>query len=248
MEDALTKTLAIGRPISYSLPTNEYRKRQLAIKQSLIDEAVSWPGDTEEGKFIFTEVWSGYGYSVKFGKYGKEYYRINRRNVNDMMPAVFKDGNRMTFDASFRAIFRLVEEQYRCHNYDTIITLACIFVREAFLVDHKPVGDKYRYAPPCDAVGYLQETIGKHKDVPIEVFLHYIDAIAWQEDVKYNTLGKSVTSDIGMTNNMLTYAHFCACLLGRASWAEMLNKYSMGVSPLRKADIASVFPELDITY
>ena len=93
MEDALTKTLAIGRPISYSLPTNEYRKRQLAIKQSLIDEAVSWPGDTEEGKFIFTEVWSGYGYSVKFGKYGKEYYRINRRNVNDMMPAVFKDGN-----------------------------------------------------------------------------------------------------------------------------------------------------------
>lgn len=213
MEEALSRALAIGRPISYSPPTNKYRQRQLAIKQSLINEAVSWPGDQEEGKFIFTEVWSGYGYSVKFGKYGKEYYRTIRRNVNDMMPAVFKDGEMVTFDASFRAIFRLVEEQYRCHNYDTIITLACIFVREAFLVDHKRVGSTYRYYPPCEAVEYLQSTIGKHKDVPIEAFLHYIDAIAWQEDVKYHTLGYTVNKDNGRTNNMLTYANFCACLL-----------------------------------
>ena len=85
--------------------------------------------------------------------------------------------------------------------------------------------------PPIEATSFLQETIGKHYEIPIEVFLHYIDAIAWQEDVKYYTLGRGVNTDIGRTNNLLTYAHFCACLLKRAHWAEMLNRYSMGVSP-----------------
>lgn len=80
------------------------------------------------------------------------------------------------------------------------------------------------------------------------MFLHYIDAIAWQEDVKYYTLGRGVNTDIGRTNNLLTYAHFCACLLKRAHWADMLNRYSMGVSPLPKANIPEAFPELNAGY
>lgn len=247
-KDTLLKSLAINHPVSHLPHKSQYRQRQLQIKQSLVNEAISWPGEKEEGKYIFTKVWENDGYSIQFGKYGKEYYRERKRNVNDMVPRIFKDGSEIFFDASFRAVFKLVEEQHRRNNDDVILTLACLFVRDAFLVDHKQIGDKFRYIPPAEAVSFLQETIGLHYEVPVEVFLHYIDAIAWQEDVKYYTLGYNQKEDIGRTNNLLTYARFCACLLKRASWAEMLNRYSMGVSPLPKSDIHTVFPELNTKY
>lgn len=247
-KDTLLRALAINHPLSYQPHTSQHRQRQLQIKQSLVDEAISWPGEKEEGKYIFTKVWENDGYSIQFGKYGKEYYREHRRNVNDMVPRIFKDGSEIVFDASFRAVFRLVEEQYHRNNDDVILTLACLFVRDAFLVDHKQTGDKFRYTPPAEAISFLQSAIGLHYGIPVEVFLHYIDAIAWQEDVKYYTLGYNQKEDIGRTNNLLTYARFCACLLKRASWAEMLNRYSMGVSPLPKGDIHTVFPELNTKY
>lgn len=165
-----------------------------------------------------------------------------------MVPRIFQDGKEQELDASFRAVFKPIEKQFDCNNNDIIVTLACLFIRNAFLIDHKEAGDKFRYAPPIEATSFLQETIGKHYEIPIEVFLHYIDAIAWQEDVKYYTLGRGVNTDIGRTNNLLTYAHFCACLLKRAHWADMLNRYSMGVSPLPKANIPEAFPELNAGY
>ena len=248
MKSELLKSLAINRPISYTPQNGEYRKHQLHVKESLIKEAISWPDDKEKDKYIYTNVWENDGYSIQFGKYGKEYYRVNRQNVNDMVPRIFQEGEEQELDASFRAVFKLIEKQFDCNNNDVIVTLACLFIRNAFLIDHKEAGDKFRYAPPIEATSFLQETIGKHYEIPIEVFLHYIDAIAWQEDVKYYTLGRGVNTDIGRTNNLLTYAHFCACLLKRAHWADMLNRYSMGVSPLPKANITEAFPELNAGY
>ena len=90
--------------------------------------------------------------------------------------------------------------------------------------------------------------MGEYAGIPIEAFLVYVDAIAWQEDVKYTTLGKPLRSDIGRKNNMLTYARFIACLLGRSSYAEMLNKFSMGVSALPKSEIMLAYPELKTSY
>ena len=123
-----------------------------------------------------------------------------------------------------------------------------MFVRNAFLVDHIHTEQGYRYIIPNAALEYLKEQVNTHADIPIEPFLMYVDAIAWQEDVKYTTLGKKITSDIGRKNNMLTYARFIACLLGRSSYAEMLNKFSMGVSALPKNEISTTFPELQTNY
>lgn len=247
MEQRVLDALAINRTISYS-KSGEYRARQLQIKQELINEAVSWPGDPIEGQFIFTKVWENGNFSVQFGKYGKEYYRTERRNINDMFPAVFENGEINEFDASFRAIFRLVENLYINHDNEAILVLACLFIRNAFLVDHERINGNFRYNPPQVAIDFLEQRIGSHHGVPMSAFMQYIDAIAWQEDVKYTTLGKKITNDVGRTNNMLTYARFCACLLGRSSYAEMLNKYSMGVSALPKNEIAQTFPELKTSY
>lgn len=248
MEQRVLDALAINRTISYS-KSGEYRARQLQIKKQLIDEAIDWPGNPIEGKYIYTKVWECGSFSVQFGKYGKEYYRTERRNINDMFPAVFENDKKREFDASFEVIFKLIEHLHFSGNNDSIIVLGCLFIRNAFLVDHEVIKDAtIIYNPPQKAVDYLENSIGEYLGVPINAFLHYVDAIAWQEDVKYTTLGSKLSQDIGRTNNMLTYANFCACLLGRSSFAKMLQNYKYGVSPLKKSIIPSIFPELKTTY
>lgn len=246
-EQAL-EAIAINRSIA-PIRNGQYRKAELTMKQALIDEAKSYPGTTPKGNFIYTKIWEDGDYSVQFGKYGKEYYREgDKRNVNDMAPTIFQNDEICEYDASFRAIFRLSENLKNDGDTNSLLILGCLFVRNAFLVDHHKTENGYRYVIPQAALEYLKENIGDHAGIPIEAFLMYVDAIAWQEDVKYTTLGKSITSDVGRKNNMLTYARFIACLLGRSSYAEMLNKFSMGVSNLPKNEIASTYPELQTSY
>jgi hypothetical protein len=246
-EQALA-SLAINRPIAHS-NNAKYRNAEISMKQALIDEAVSYPGTTPRNNLTYTQIWSNGVFAVKFGKYGKEYYREGeKRNVNDMAPTIFQNNEVCDYDASFRAIFRLCENLKNNGDRESLLLLGCLFVRNAFLVDHVSTKQGYRYVIPEYALSYLNEHVHTHADIPIEPFLMYVDAIAWQEDVKYTTLGKPITSDIGRKNNMLTYARFVACLLERSSFAEMLNKFSMGVSPLPKTEIEVAFPELKTTY
>ena len=241
------ESMAINRPIAHSRNAR-YRDAEINMKEALISEAISYPGTTPRDNMTFTEVWSEGDYSVKFGKYGKEYYRVDKQNINDMAPTIFYKGEICEYDASFRAIFRLCENLKNNGDENSLLLLGCLFVRNAFLVDHVSTDEGYRYVIPNPAIEYLKENVNAHADIPIEVFLMYVDAIAWQEDVKYITLGKPITSDVGRKNNMLTYARFIACLLGRSSFAEMLNKFSMGVSPLPKTEIEIAYPELNTTY
>ena len=239
-------SVAINRPIAHS-GNKTYRTAELKMKQALIDEAKSYPGSTE--KLIYTQIWGNDEYAVKFGKFGKEYFREGKKqNINDMAPTIFKNNEVCEYDASFRAIFRLLENLKNDGDESSVLILGCIFVRNAFLVDHKQTDKGYRYKIPEAALEYLKENVGEHAGIPIDVFLMYVDAIACQEDVKYTTLGKAITSDVGRKNNLLTYARFAACLLGRSSYAEMLNRFSMGVSNLPKKEIAQTFPELKTTY
>ena len=242
------RSIAINRPISHSR-NSQYRNAEIEMKRSLIEEAIHYPGTTPQGNLIYTPVWENGDYSVKFGKFGKEYYREGvKRNINDMAPTIFKNDVVCEYDASFRAIFRLSEDLKNKGDEESLLILGCLFVRNAFLVDHTKTANGFRYVIPQPALDYLNEHVGTHSDIPIDAFLMYVDAIAWQEDVKYTTLGKPITSDVGRKNNMLTYARFVACLLGRSSYAEMLNKFSMGVSALPKNEIETAFPELKTTY
>ncbi len=240
-------SVAINRSIAHS-GNKTYRTAELEMKQALIDEAKSYPGSTERGTFIYTQIWGNDEYAVKFGKFGKEYYREEKRNINDMAPTIFRNNEVCEYDASFRAIFRLLENLKNDGDDKSVLILGCLFVRNAFMVDHKHTEEGYRYEIPHAALDYLKDNVGEHAGIPIDAFLMYVDAIAWQEDVKYTTLGKKITSDVGRKNNMLTYARFAACLLGRSSYAEMLNKFSMGVSNLPKNEIATTYPELKTSY
>ena len=243
-EEAI-ESIAINRSI------DENNARELMIKVALINEAVLYPGDPSKGNLIYTEIWKSGEYSVKFGKYGKEYDRPgNKKNPYDMVPKIFKNDEICKLNPSFKAIFLLSEKLKQENDDKSLLILACLFIRNAFLIDHVQNSEGYyRYKIPTIALNYLIQNVGSHENIPIEAFLMYVDAIGWQEDVKYvKSRGVSPNSDIGRKNNMLTYVHFIACLLGRISFADMLAKFNFGVSPLDKKKIAETFPELKTSY
>ena len=79
-------------------------------KEALVNEAISWAGNTQKGKLIYHDLWesSNKRFKVSLGKYGKEYY-LNTvqwkngnkgNNPNDMKPTVYIDGNEYIFDGS----------------------------------------------------------------------------------------------------------------------------------------------------
>lgn len=45
-------------------------------KEALVNEAISWAGNTQKGKLIYHDLWesSNKRFKVSLGKYGKEYY------------------------------------------------------------------------------------------------------------------------------------------------------------------------------
>lgn len=121
--------------------------------------------------------------------------------------------------------------------------------RNAFLVDHINANDHFTYVPPTEAILYLQNNLPPIEGIEIETYLHYLDAIAWNEDTKYYTLGYDIHSGIGRKNNMLTYAHIIAVLLGKASLAKLCSSFSrppIGVSAISFDTASTAFPSLKI--
>ena len=197
-------------------------------KEALVNEAISWAGNTQKGKLIYHDLWesSNKRFKVSLGKYGKEYI----------------------FDGSFDHVFHYFQEVYK-YNEKALEILGCLMFRNAFLVDHINANDHFTYVPPTEAILYLQNNLPPIEGIEIETYLHYLDAIAWNEDTKYYTLGYDIHSGIGRKNNMLTYAHIIAVLLGKASLAKLCSSFSrppIGVSAISFDTASTAFPSLKI--
>lgn len=230
-------------------------------KQALIDEAVAWSGKTIKNTFDFHNIWESADkrYKISLGKYGKEYYLNTIRwkngnkanNPNDMRPTVYVDGIEKDFDGSFDHIFNFFQDISKISE-DALRIIGCLMFRNALLVDHIDIENGkgcYRYCPPREALDFILEKVPLYDGISTEAYLHYLEAIAWNEDVKYSTLGFDVNDGTGRTNNMKTYAHIIAVLLGKASFAKLCSSFSrppVGVSPITNATAKDAFPELEI--
>ena len=225
-------------------------------KAALIDEAISLPGNPTDGQYIYHDLWSKGRYKVSLGKFGKEYYLNTIRwasgqtgnNPNDMKPTIFIDNNEIPFDGSFDHIFVFFQEVSRV-SLDALRVLGCLMYRNSLLEDHKLHNGNYRYEPPADAVSYINSVFPFYDNIPTEAYLHYIEAIALNEDVKYSTLGYDINSGTGRKNNLQTYAHVIAVLLGEAPLSKLCSQFSrppVGVSPISIKQAQQVFKDLDI--
>jgi len=235
-----------------------------AKKKCMIDEAISWKGSANREDLIYHDLWASKDgkYNVKLGKFGKEYHLTTIKhkdgtvgnNPNDMHPTVYVDGVIRDFDGSFDHVFNFFQEVSE-KSKDALRILGCLVFRNSLLLDHKLVNDEngissYRYQPSEDAISFISERFPLYDGIPIEAYLHYMEAIAWNEDVKYYTLGYDVFKQgTGRTNNMKTYANLIAVLLGKASFVKLCSSFSrppVGVSPITNNAALEAFPELKI--
>ncbi len=230
-------------------------------KQEMVNNAISLAGTPNQGQYLEYEKWVSPNYKVGVGKFGKEYYlnHIKRKdgsvgnNPNDMRPFVKILRNNVwedvVFDGSFDHVFQFFQFVDK-KDTAALEILGCLMFRNAHLLDHhKDDSGNWTYQPPQLAIDYLNHTIGDFDGISIEAYLHYLEMIAWNEDTKYHGLGFDITTGIGRTNNMLTYCHIIAVLLGRASLSKLCSGFSrppVGVSAIALATASTAFTELNI--
>ncbi len=232
-----------------------------------ISEAISWPGQQAspaatsllavgEGP-ILNEIWGRDEYVVYLAKPGKEavpnYTGCRDReghstnNPNDMLPCVYKNGVPFGKNLSFGDIF---DEFFHLGSADSaaLELMGCLLFRAAFMLDHKEVSSgEWRYFPPPDVVAELQRRTPQLADYPIDVFLHLLEAISWNEDVKYHTLGYEVTRNhVGRVNNLLTCVHLIAVHLRRVKFGDFAAALvkGRGVGAIGQAKAREVLPGL----
>lgn len=225
-------------------------------RMASVEEAISWPSGTDVAHKVPTIIFSRGRYTVRLSKPGKEaapdYNRVTYKdktkgnNPNDMRPEIAVDGKTIEKNATFTDIFG---ELFKLHqaSREGIELMACLLARNAFMADHLQVAPGiWRYTPPEEYLIKLGKTIPLLYDVPVEVFLHYLDALALNEDTKYHTLGYDITKDTGRKNNLLTCVKLIGVLLEEISFADFAGGLisRRGVSPITLTKMYEIFPEL----
>lgn len=227
-------------------------------KAICVSFAIKLPGNPAAPD-IFSWFWESPDakYKVGVGKFGKEYRWLQSHrkdgsygnNPNDMMPSIMKDGKLLDFDGSFDHVFRFIQWASQ-KSFEAARVLGALFYRNAKMVDHQEDGNgNLIYMPPSEVIAYLRDTLGEYEGISVEAYLHYLDAIALNEDVKYSSLGYDINTGTGRENNMLTYAHLAAILIGEGSLAKLCSQFSrppVGVSPIPQNVAVVAFPDLNI--
>lgn len=242
---------------SLNLPKELTPPKVAGVKRlASVEEAISWPSGPDADHKEPTMIFSRGRYTVRLSKPGKEaspdYDRATYKdkskgnNPNDMRPEIAIDGKVIEKNATFTDIFG---ELFKLHeaSQEGIELMACLLARNAFMADHVEIKQGvWRYSPSQDAIAKLNKTIPLLYDVPIEVFLHYLDALALNEDTKYHTLGYDITKDTGRKNNLLTCVKLIGVLLEQISFADFAGGLisRRGVSPITLTKMYEIFPEL----
>ena len=119
-----------------------------------------------------------------------------------------------------------------------------LLILNAFMMNHEEESkEKWRYKPNMKIVDYLDNKLGNFFEIPILVFLYYLELIALNEDVKYSE-SHDVYTGYGRRNNILTYVHLISVLLKRSDFTKFISSLSrppVGVAPIPKKDILNIF-------
>ncbi len=211
-------------------------------------EAIALPLGTADNPIFHR--WRQIGdYEIGFRKPGKEAnLPPPRTNLNDMLPTIRGGGEIIEYAPGFSTIYAELEHIGKQTNTLALELIACLFYRAAFMLDHREFEpDCWRYEPSERILDEIESWVPVMGDVPSRVFLHLVEAISVNEDVKYFTLGKDIRSGTGRTNNLSTCTHICAYLLGRVSLVELLGAFARqppGVAPLTQRHARTIFPLL----
>ena len=225
--------------ILYVDATKISQRKIFQKRKARVDEAMRWSIGTENNREYHT-VWEKGEYCVALGKPGKEAlpgYR-GKNNPYDMRPTIFYRKVDMEKKATFQDVVKDLEEVGKKHTKELEL-LGCLLFRSAFLLDHIRVNtnqseEVYRYYPNDFVINKINESVKSIYGVPTEVFLHYLDAIALNEDVKYTNLGYDLeTKNTGGRNNLLTYVNLIAVISGKKPLYTLAD-------PLLRSGVAAI--------
>lgn len=200
-------------------------------------EAISWPKGKSQEKRKITELYKSGNFIVAVGKPGKEAAPAFKRrhyitgaitnNPNDMNPFVMRGGKKVGNDLTFSELFEQIEHLMRA-DVVGLELLGMLIFRMAFMLDHKKDDNNHwRYIPPEKSLAILKKRLPEVGDIPVDVFLYFLDVLALNEDVKMHTLGhEDARHDYGRVNTLLTFAHLVAVLLNRRSLAKFAGAFA----------------------
>lgn len=162
-------------------PADVIEKRKARIREAL---DIKFTDPYKPVKYV-VDTLNG-GTEVFFIKPGKEYFR-KLPNLNDMSPNVGKYYENF----SFSDIWELLCKLYNTISLVNYKKLSVIIYRMAYFLDFSYVDGKLRFTPgnelKKETEEIQREICDKKLNVDIVSFLHFLDVLSWNEDVKYHT-------------------------------------------------------------
>ena len=190
-------------------------------------EARSWPRGPSQSQKAFVSVSPPHeGLTVRLGKPGKEAFR-KKPNELDMTPTVFEGPVALDLLPGFDDIFcefEVIADTNAGGGAEQALELvACLLFRSTMMLDHLEIeagANRWRYTPPVEVLEIVERTVPRMplSELPLRTYLHLLDAIAWNEDVKYSraaTTKSQVPRDTGRPNMLATCVTFILMTLGR---------------------------------
>jgi hypothetical protein len=207
--------------------TKIFRSNQTFIRQRTvrIAEAISFDSGTIENpaKAIISVLPNGK--EAYFLKPGKETLRATP-NIHDMFPNVGSNNQSETVGYTFETMWEYLIK-ISIINQITFKKILVLLYRLCFFLDHQEIEEgKLRYSPSKDTSDYIDKIDFSLKDgfkdkfkteeIGLWEYLHFIDLIGWNEDVKYHVKNsvpnfETVDKRTGRVNTILTV--ICAPLM-----------------------------------
>lgn len=202
------------------IKTKVFRSSKNFIQQrsKRIEEAIAFEGGTIENPIKHLISALPNGKEAYFFKPGKETLR-KKPNVYDMSPNVGANGISETESWAFEKIWEYLIK-ISIINQITFKKVLVILYRNCFLLDHQEIEEgKLRYLPSIALLEYIDKIeFGlkdgfmdkfKTKEIGLLEYLHFIDLLGWNEDVKYHIVKgkpdfKKYTPKVGRVNTILS--------------------------------------------
>jgi hypothetical protein len=255
----------MGRYPSLEIPDGQLGSFAKPRRLASIREAITWPSGPSQEQQRQTSLYqfrdrTGVIWEVSLCKPGKEAFREQRRNINDMFPRVSRGGKNVDYNPLFSGIWEVFEDISKMENgRDALELIGRYLAASAYMISYEEIRpDVWRISDAPDMVRFFEDLEGmlsKNGELykpamPIRAFLLLIESIALQEDVKYYTLGGSenlTQENKGRVNNLLTNAAICRFLTGKESIAWLVGgvtKNPPGVFAITQAKLREYFHPL----
>jgi len=183
-----------------------------------IAEALAFAGGTADAPNKHVIAALPLGKEAFFMKPGKEAQRENP-NIHDMFPGVGKDGANEVATFTFEVIWEHLVE-ISIINQILFKKVLVLLYRNCFFIDHAAdENGNLRYAPSAevlDCINKIDYAVRagfndkfKKEKIGLLEFLHFIDLLGWNEDVKYHVANNAAdftakNANVGRPNTIIS--------------------------------------------